>query len=45
MESGAVNSENQDTATVTKELEEPGKNQKRNSWWNEENWPRLKKDM
>ena len=43
MESGADNSSEQDTATVTKEVEEPTENQKKNFWWKEENWPRLKK--
>ena len=45
MESGADNLSDQDTATVTKELEEPATNQKMNLWWKEENWPSLKKDM
>ena len=43
MESGADNSEEQDTGTVTKELEEPAAKQKRTSWCKEENWPRQKK--
>ena len=43
MESGGDNSSEQDTATVTKEVEETTENQKKNFWWKEENWPRLKK--
>ena len=45
MESGADNSEEQDTGTVTKELEEPAAKQKRTSWCKEENRPRLKKAL
>ena len=45
MESGADNSSEKDTVTVTKELEELAANQKGDFWYKEENWPSLKKDM
>ena len=45
MESGADNSSEQDTATVTNELEEPEAKKNRVLWWKEENWPSLKKYM
>ena len=35
----------QDTATVTKELEEPASTKMRVFWWKEENWPTPKKDL
>ena len=43
MESGADNSSEHDTATVTKYLEEPTAKRKRTLWWKEENCPRLEK--
>ena len=45
MESAYDKSSEQNTATVTKKLEEPKAKQKRSLWWKEENWPRLKKAM
>ena len=45
MESVADNSSEHETSTVNKELEEPASNIKRNLWWKEYNWPRLKKDL
>ena len=44
MKSGSDNSSSQDTATVTKELEEPSAKQNSTSWWKEKNCPRLKGD-
>ena len=37
MESGADNPSEQDTDTVTKELEEPAAKQNMTLWWKEEN--------
>ena len=45
MESGDYNSSEQDTATVTKELEEPLAKWNMTLWWKEETWPRPKKAM
>ena len=45
MESGSDNASEQDTATVTKELEETAAKQKRILWWKENKWPKLKKSM
>ena len=45
MEKGADNSSEQDTSTVTRELEEPSAKKKRNLCSKEENRPRLKKTM
>ena len=43
MESVYYNSTEEDISTVTRENEEPAVNQKRTSWWKEENCPRLNK--
>ena len=45
MVSGSDNSSEQNTATVTKELEEPAEKQMMILWRKEENWPTLRKDM
>ena len=45
MESGYDNSLEHDTATVTKELQEPAENWNMTMWWKKENWPMLKKYM
>ena len=45
MESGADKSSDKDTATFTKNLEEPEEKRKGDLWCKEENWPRLKKAM
>ena len=45
MEPGVDNSVEWHTATVNKYNEEPAENIKRNLWWKEENWPRLKKSL
>ena len=45
MESGSNNSSEQDTATVTKELEEPVSKQKKTLWCKEENWRTMKKAL
>ena len=37
MESGSDNSSDQDTSTVTKELEESSAKRNSNMWWKEEN--------
>ena len=44
-ESGADNSAERDTSTVTKQLEEPVAKRKRDLCWKEENWSMLNKDM
>ena len=45
MESGSDDSSDQDTAKVTKELEEPAATRMRTLWWKEENWLTLKKAL
>ena len=45
MESGADNSSDQDTDTVTNELEELVATLTMPLWWKEENWPTLKKAL
>ena len=45
MESGADNSADQDTSTVTKYSEEPTEKRKRTFWWKEENYPRTNKSL
>ena len=45
LKSGSDISAEQDTATVTKELEEPAAKRKMTLFWKEENWTRLKKAM
>ena len=45
IESGADKSSEQETATVTKELEETPVKQKRTFCWKEENWTRPKKSL
>ena len=45
MESGADNSSDKYTATVTKQLEEPAEKRSMTLWWKEENWTRLKRYM
>ena len=45
MESVSDNSSEQDTATVTKEFEEPAAKVMMTLWWKEYNWPTLKKAL
>ena len=45
MESGSDNPSEQDTSTVTKDLDEPEATQMSTLWWKEENWPSLNKAM
>ena len=45
VESGSDNSSEQETATVTKELEEPVEKRMSILWRKEENWTMLKKDL
>ena len=45
MESGADNSADQDTSTVTKDSDEPTENRKRTLWWKEEDYPRMNKSL